>query len=645
MRSPGGHRAAQWSYSCGRPAGVATGKGCDARERSRGRDDEGRSGPDSGAVTIKYNLHLKQYRPCPEDQEPGKEPEFAKTTIMLVLFTVLALLRLLLWVDAAPADNVHSRQALRCAVSSFTGVVSLPGVTVTIERAVSVSQGGSYRETGNLGFPNTIDVLPALCAVTVRVANTSDVPTKPASSYRFGMFLPTASNWNSKILTVGSASFAGGINWADMGQGPHYGFATVSTDNGHNSAGSDLSWATPASLYDWGYRALHGSVVVSKLLIAQYYGRPLTYSYYAGCSTGGRQGLREIQYDANTFDGAIIGAAAWDTTHLMPWISKIAVAQLNTTNGKLRAAQMSIIAAEVLRQCDPQDGVTDNIVSQPEQCDFNINTIVCSNPSTCITAAQAQVAQKIWGDYFANGRFVYNGFGKTSEDQWSIYFGADSTLTGFDFDYERYWIYNNSGYSWQQYGDQSVLDSERVNPGQATADKFDISGYRTRPGKKGGKILMYHGLADGVLSPRTSLYYYNQTMAAMGSDLSSTRSWFRYFEVPGMQHCFFSNRYNAPWNFGAPGAASALRMLPTLGVGLPAVGEGWSVPGHLNDSNYDALAALQQWVENDKPVDKIIASAFNSDFSTYRTRPICPYPQRAVYGGGNVDSASSWRCA
>jgi len=133
MRSPGGHRAAQWSYSCGRPAGVATGKGCDARERSRGRDDEGRSDPDSGAVTIKYNLHLKQYRPCPEDQEPGKESEFAKTTIMLVLFTVLALLRLLLWVDAAPADNVHSRQALRCAVSSFTGVVSLPGVTVRLQ--------------------------------------------------------------------------------------------------------------------------------------------------------------------------------------------------------------------------------------------------------------------------------------------------------------------------------------------------------------------------------------------------------------------------------------------------------------------------------------------------------------------------------
>jgi len=545
----------------------------------------------------------------------------------MAIFTLAVLLRFWSWTAAASPTDVKPRQALRCVVGSFTNVVVLPGVTVTVERAVSVPERGTYREAGNLGFPQTIDVLPALCAVTVRVTNASDVPTKPASSYRFGMFLPTAAKWNAKMLTVGSASFAGGINWPDMGQGPHYGFATVSTDNGHNSAGSDLSWATPARLYDWGYRALHGSVVVGKLLVAHYYGQPIRYSYYSGCSTGGRQGLREIQHDADSFDGAMIGAAAWDTQHLMPWISKIAVDQLGTPNGKLQAAQMSILAAEVLRQCDPQDGLTDNIVSRPEQCSFNISTIVCGNPSTCITAEQAQTAQKIWGDYIVSGRFVYNGFGKTSEDQWAVYFGADSTLTGFDFDYERYWIYNTSAYSWQQYSDQVVLDSERVNPGQATANKFDISSYRTRPGKKGGKILMYHGLADGLISPRTSLYYYNQTMAAMGADLASTRSWFRYFEVPGMQHCFFSNRYNAPWDFGAAGQATALRLLPTLGVGLPAVGDGWGVPGHLNDSSYDALVALQQWVEDDRPVDKIIATAFNADFSTFRTRPICPYPR------------------
>ncbi|KAK5658910.1 hypothetical protein OQA88_1724 [Cercophora sp. LCS_1] len=566
---------------------------------------------------------------------------------MFAVFLVAVLLRL--WsgiADASPLGENQPRQALRCLASSFTGVVALPGVTVTVERAVSIAEGGTYREAGNLGFPQTIDVLPALCAVTVRVTNTSDFPTKSVSSYRFGMFLPTAARWNSKILTVGGASFAGGINWPNMGEGPHYGFATISTDNGHNSAGSDLSWATDARLWDFGYRALHGSVVVGKLLVARYYGNPIRYSYYTGCSTGGRQGLKEIQYDANSFDGALIGAAAWDTQHLMPWISKIAYQQLSTANGKLTQTQMSLIATEVLRQCDAQDGLADNIISQPEQCNFDISTIVCPDLTRCITPQQAQTAQQIWGDYYVNGAFKYHGFGKSSEDQWGVYFAQDRDLTGFDFDYERYWIYNNTRYTWQNFTDDAVLQSERINPGQATANKFDISGYRTRPGKKGGKILMYHGLADGLISPRTSLYYYNQTIAALSSDVASTRSWFRYFEVPGMQHCFFSNRYNAPWDFGAPGQASIMRLLPTLGVGLPAVGEGWSVPGHLNDSNYDALAALQLWVENDKPVDKIIATAFNADFSTFRTRPLCPYPQRAVYNGsGNVNDAANWRCA
>ncbi|KAK3950094.1 tannase and feruloyl esterase-domain-containing protein [Pseudoneurospora amorphoporcata] len=198
------------------------------------------------------------------------------------------------------------------------------------------------------------------------------------------------------------ASFAGGINWPGMSEGAHYGFATISTDNGHNSAGSDLSWATPARLHDWGYRALHGSVVVGKLLVAHYYSNSPTYSYYAGCSTGGRQGLREIQYDANSFDGVLIGAPAWDTMHLMPWISKIAAQQLSTTaNGRLRATQLSILGTEVLRQCDAQDGVRDNIISQPDQCRFDMSKIMCSDPSRCLTRAQADTASKIWSDYTA----------------------------------------------------------------------------------------------------------------------------------------------------------------------------------------------------------------------------------------------------
>ncbi|KAK3694387.1 Tannase/feruloyl esterase [Podospora appendiculata] len=546
------------------------------------------------------------------------------------------------------ASGVHSappqtRAALSCSTSSFTNVVTLPGVTVTIQSAVTKS--GTYQEAGNLGFPQQIDLLPSLCVVTVKVTNTSDVPTKPQSSYRFGMFLPTAANWNKKIMTVGSASFAGGINWPDMAEPVHYGFATLSTDNGHSSNGSDLSWVTPARLYDWGYRAVHGSVVVGKLLTAHYYGKEPTYSYYSGCSTGGRQGLREIQNDANAFDGALIGAPAWDTVHLMPWISKMAYNRLSNTDGTLGTDQLNLLVDTILAQCDSKDNVTDNVISRPEQCNFDISQIVCSDPTRCLSQAQAQTAMTTWADYTVNGRLASHGFTIGSEDQWPVYFGDTNTLTGFDFSYERLWINNDTSYRWQDYTDQAVLDSEAVNPGQATANRFDISAYRTRgPGKKGGKIMMYHGLADGLIPPKASLQFYNQTMAATGSTLDDMRSWFRFFEVPGMQHCFFTPaRFNAPWYFAGSGQATQLRLLPYLGI-RPARGDGWSVPNHLNNSSYDALAALVQWVENDKPVDQVIATAFNADFSVNRTRPICPYPQVATHRSGNINDASSWKC-
>jgi feruloyl esterase len=561
----------------------------------------------------------------------------------MAVIAIALTISLLVWrLHASPT----CANAGRCTAATFNGVVSLPGVTVSVEKVDNIPQNGKYGDPNDKGFPQTIDRLPELCAVTIKVTNTSDLPEKPQSDYRFGMFLPPSQKWNSRFLAIGSGSFAGGINWPGMSEGSHYGFATISTDNGHNSNGSDMTWVTPARLYDWGYRAMHGSVQVGKLLVNHYYNDSFTYAYYTGCSTGGRQGLREIQYDADSFDGALIGSAAWDTVRLMPWVSKIAFDELNgDSRDILGIQQFGILAAEVLSQCDSQDGHTDNIISQPDSCVFDIGRIVCSDPTRCLTEGQARAAMRIWSDYNVSGHLVTHGFDFSSEDQWVVYFGDTDTLTGFDFSAERYMIYNNTDWPWQNFSDQVVTDMERVNPGQATADHFDISPYRDRPNKKGGKILMYHGLADGLISPRTSLQYYNETIAAMNTDLDSIRSWFRFFEVPGMQHCWFSNRYNAPWDFGAAGQAMQLRLLPNLGVGLPAVGDGWSVPGHLGDPNYDALAALVQWVENDKPVDQIIATAFSADFSVNRTRPLCPYPERATYRSGNINDASSWHCA
>lgn len=542
----------------------------------------------------------------------------------------LVLIALAYHVKASPLSK-QIQPVRQCTATTFANITKPTGISLTIEQAVSVSQNGNFGENSDLGFP-AASGLPKLCAVIVGVKNTT---TTPESNYRFGLFLPDT--WNSKLLTVGSASFAGGINWPAMGEGVHYQMATISTDNGHNSSGSDLSWATPSKLLDWGYRALHGSVEIGKLMVEPYYGQNSNRSYYSGCSTGGRQGLKEIQINPTSFDGALIGAPAWDTKYLMPWITKIGVDVLNT-NDTFGAAEMNFLATKILALCDAQDGRTDNIVSWPEQCNPNFTSLLCpgqpQQPVTCLSNGQIDTAKKIYSDYITtNGTFVHNGFELSSESQWPVYLDG-TTPANFDVQYERYFLYNNTNWNWKQFNDTVSYDSIRIDPGHPTADNYDISAFQ----KRGGKILMYHGMADGLVPTKSSLYYYNKTAEAMpGVNL---QSFFRYFQVPGMQHCYGSDKsVNAPWMFAGPDQAYVLQQL--------GFGPGWSVPGYLNDSRYDALVALMDWVEKDSAVDKIVATAWSlTSTALYRQRPLCPYPQRSTYNGsGDENNATNWHCS
>lgn len=420
-----------------------------------------------------------------------------------------------------------------------------------------------------------------------------------------------------------------------MGEGVHYQMATLSTDNGHNSIGSDLSsWVTPSALLDWGYRAMHGSVEVGKLMTKAYYGQGITRSYYSGCSTGGRQGLKEIQISPESFDGALIGAPAWDTKYLMPWITKIAVDVLN--DGTFGLNEMNFLGTQIRTLCDAKDGHKDNIVSWPEQCNPDLDTLLCpgTGPSSgCLTAGQIETAKKIYSDYVtSDGTFVHNGFELSSEASWLTYLTGGAPA-GFDAEYERYFLYNDPTWNWKQFNDSVSKKSIELNPGLATADDFDISAFN----KRKGKILMYHGMADGLVPTKSSLLYYNKTAEAMpGVDL---QSFFRYYQVPGMQHCFGTDTsVNAPWMFAGYRQAALMKSR--------GLGPGWSVPGFLNDSRYDALAALMDWVEKDRAVDQVIATAWSlTSTAVSRQRPICPYPKKATYKSGDENNASNWNCA
>ena len=384
---------------------------------------------------------------------------------------------------------------------------------------------------------------------------------------------------------------------------------------------------------DWGWRALHGSVVLAKKLVGAYYEKEADHSYYSGCSTGGRQGLRELQQFPDSFDGALIGAPAWDPTLMNSYVTQVGLYNLPVEDPRhVEKDMLEVVAAETLRQCDGLDGVQDNIISAPGDCKVDLTALSCDRPDIvkdkCLTEPQIETMNKLYEDYRSpTGEFVWTGYEPGSEIQWSTVIGSDKP-SAFGYGFQRYFVYDDPEWQWQDYNFSVLEDTVKKDPGQSRAAKYDLSDFKGR----GGKILLYHGMADGLVPTRASALYYDRVTDAMGGPPTD---FFRYFPVPGMQHCA-SSAVSAPWHFAAAFQASVMGN------------DTWSVPG-FKDAQHDILLALVDWVEKDTPVDSVIASTWNTanDSSTgvLRQRPVCPFPQQAVYDGkGNVDEAASWQC-
>lgn len=462
----------------------------------------------------------------PENDRRTASAAFLKVHNARKMFTIF---RLVYWTTIVVSCIARVR-ATSCTTSGFG---SLPDgvliLTTTLFPNTSALNVYGQTTAANPGYnPAYAWNFPALCAVYASV-------TEGNSSYNFGLFLPEA--WSGKFQVIGGYSFAGGVNWHDMSPGPWYGMATIATDTGHLSAPSDLSWAADPALREaWGSAAIHAAVVYGKLLVEAFYQRPIDRSYYSGCSTGGRQGLKEIQEYPDSFDGLLIGAPAWNTKNYMPWLTQIGVWNLASNATRLSDSDFGTLAAFVQSQCDSQDGMRDNITSYPDSCTINWDGIVCgstNNPKPCLSSEQVEIAQLVYDDYYIDDDklFVHNGYSLSSEDSWSTFLTASST-TGFDGDYERYFL--NYGVGWQttSYNSSTVHDSLAREDSVATADRYKL---RTNSRGEYPKIFMYHGLADGLMPSKSSELYYNRTQDDM-SDVNVS-DFFRLFLVPGMQHC------------------------------------------------------------------------------------------------------------
>jgi len=373
---------------------------------------------------------------------------------------------------------------------------------------------------------------------------------------------------------------------------------------------------------------MHGSVTAAKQVVGAFYGRPIEYSYYASCSTGGRQGIKELQLYPDSFDGVVAGAPAW-------WFPNLPAATVKQglynypagKEGYIPPSLFPAVVAEMTRKCDPQDGLRDGVISDPFGCDFDFNGLLClpgASNSSCLTAAQLGTARQFYSDFVdVNQTFVFPG----------VSLGGDPTfvmsgVSTLGSDYFQYWVLNLTEWDVTSFGYADIQLAAAINPGQAVPDDFDLSPFRAR----GGKLLQYHGMADELIATRSSLVLYDKIYEAMAPQGVDLDDFYRLFMVPGLQHCSGSAQ-PAPWYIGGGYQAVA--------------GATYSVPGFM-DARHDVILAMMRWVEHGVAPDEIIATKYWNDTvsdGVQVQRPLCVYPKQAKYNGqGHPSEPESWQC-
>jgi feruloyl esterase len=435
-------------------------------------------------------------------------------------------------------------------------------------------------------------ILPEHCRVALILTPSSD------SHIEMEIWLPAA-NWNGKFQAVGNGGWAGTISYPALAAALAEGYATASNDTGHKGGNALFAIDHPEKLVDFAYRAVHEMTVMSKSIIASYYGRAPRLSYWNGCSTGGRQGLMSAQRYPEDFDAILAGAPANYQTHLHAWDLSVAVPVLKDPAAVVPAAKLEMVNRAVLNACDARDGVTDGLLNEPRKCTFDVATLACKSgdADNCLTAPQvASIKRTYAAAKTSAGQVVFPGKDPGSETGWvGLLSGRQApgvSVGSFQV------AYNDA--KWDPLTFDIDRDLKPVNEKVGSivnAVNPDLRAFKAR----GGKLLLYHGWNDTAISAGNTLDYYASVLDKMGPKQDD---WIRMFMAPGMQHCG-----------GGPGP---------------------------NQVNW--MAVLERWRESAVAPDRIDAARVTNN-RVDMTRPLCPYPQVAQYkGAGSTNDAANFVC-
>ncbi|KAI8980133.1 feruloyl esterase-like protein [Trametes punicea] len=477
---------------------------------------------------------------------------------------------------------------------------------------------------------SSIDVsnLPGFCRVELVITTNATAGSTALTE----VWLPD--EWNGRVLTVGNGGLAGGVTVTELGHvAIPQGFAGISTNTGHDGNTDDGDWAGPHNdnaIVDWGWRALHLSVLAGREVVEQYYRAPAKKSYYLGCSTG-RQGLKEVQDFPEDFDGVVVGSPANWQTHLQAWSVHMNLNTEPSTSPHFMTEDMwsNVIAPEVMRQCDELDGLKDGIINDPRICSFRPETLTCrpgQNASTCLTKDQIGALHRIYADYYeADQTYVFGGYYPGGETEY--YHGlVGKQHFAIATNYFGFMVLNDTNFTIHDYNATVLEVADEIDPGQANAINPNLTAFAGPP--HNGKLIQYVGWADQLISPGNSVHYYETvhefTLANTTMDIDD---YYRLFLVPGMNHCHGGFAANA---FGSVEQAS--NDNPPLSF----------------DPQHNILAAIVRWVEQGVAPDSIIAANYKDNNFTNGvgfTRPLCRYPSTIRYRGGDPHNAGSFYCA
>jgi feruloyl esterase len=480
-----------------------------------------------------------------------------------------------------PAVEASSSGAAECA--ALTGL-AWPGVTIT--EAV---------------------VVPAAAAGQVRAAHCR-VNGVIEREIRFSLLLPET--WNRKFLMGGGGGFVGGID-NQARASVNDGYATVGTDTGHQGGVMTAAWALNdlERQLNFGHVAVHRVAVVSKAIVRAYYGAAPARSYFSGCSNGGRQALMEAQRYPDDFDGIVSGAPAYDFTGLAAQFIKDSQAAFpdpkSLSTPLLPTEVLKSVETQIVSACDGKDGATDGLLEDPRACAVDVTKL------TGLTEAQRMALKTIYGETRNKGGVIAPAQpvgGEGEAGGWTAWItgsnpgmvksqNAPSARFAFGTEFFKNFVYGDPSWDYSRH----EFTNHQRDTAQAgrilNATSPNLDGFKAR----GGKLLLWHGWSDPALTALATIDYYEQVQARD----AAVRDFARLFMMPGVLHCA-----------GGPGP-----------------------------DRVDWASVIDEWVEKGQAPARVIARKMATDGAVSLARPLCPYPQRAVYSGtGSLADEKNFTC-